>query len=186
MKLPIESLGFGSVEPGRSLSSEDENGHVVDSAIGQVPHESATGTPRPANGTYNGVWLSRYEYYSSGRDATFTAEHYVVVLQHDDALTIRSLPESAISAMEMDLTIDGNVATGTWTERTAADGYYRGAKYHGAIQLLIELTGTRMAGKWIGFGKTFDINSGPWELILQDRSTSKATLDAYSRPPTVD
>ncbi|WP_433730482.1 XRE family transcriptional regulator [Nocardia sp. CA-129566] len=181
--MPIESLGFGSVEPGRSLSSDDENGHVVDSPIGQVPHESATATPRPANGNYNGIWLSRYEYYSSGRNATFTAVHHVVVLQHDDALTVRSLPESAISSMEMDLTIDGNVATGTWTERTAPDGYYRGAKYHGAIQLLIELTGTRMAGKWIGFGKSFDINSGPWELILQDRSTSKATIEAFSRPP---
>ena len=65
-------------------------------------------------------------------------------------------------------------------------GYYRGAQYHGAIQLLIELTGTRMAGKWVGFGKNFDINSGPWELVLLDSSTSKAAIDAYNHPPQIE
>jgi len=186
MGLPIETLGFGSVEPGRSLSSDDENGRMVESAIGRLSHDSKpvdSGAPNSAN--YSGIWLSRYEYYSSGRDATFTAVHHVVVLQHDDALTVRSLPGSAVSSMEIDLSVDGNVATGTWTERTASDGYYRGAKYHGAIQLLVDLAGTRMAGKWIGFGKSFDINSGPWELVLQDRSTTKAAIEAYDRPPAL-
>jgi len=184
MGLPIETLGFGAVEPGRSLNSDDENGHIVESAIGRVSPESRPSVgARPNPGTYSGIWLSRYEYYSSGRDATFTAVHHVVVLQHDDALTVRSLPGSAVSSMEIDLSIDGNVATGTWTERTAPDGYYRDAKYHGAIQLLVDLAGTRMAGKWIGFGKSFDINSGPWELILQDRSTAKAAIETFDRPP---
>lgn len=40
-----------------------------------------------------------------------------------------------------------------------------------------------MAGKWVGFGKDFDFNTGPWELVFQEPSTSQATLDAYSRPP---
>ncbi len=183
MRMPIESLGFGAVEPGRSLSGDDANGHAVESAIGRVPHETTAATPRPVVGSLNGVWLSRYEYYSSGRDATFTAVHHVVVLQRADALTVRSLPGSAGSIMEMNLTMDGNIATGTWAERTDPDGYYRGATYHGAVQMLVEPTVTRMAGKWIGFGKSFDINSGPWELVLRDRSTSKATIDAFDRPP---
>ncbi|GFH36571.1 hypothetical protein SCWH03_28010 [Streptomyces pacificus] len=79
--------------------------------------------------------------------------------------------------------VDGHVATGTWTEQTATDGYYRGARYHGAIQLLVEPTGRRMTGKWVGFGKEFDVNSGPWELVFQDASTTKATLEAYNRRP---
>jgi hypothetical protein len=29
------------------------------------------------------VWLSRYEYYSSGSDATFTGQHYVVGREMD-------------------------------------------------------------------------------------------------------
>jgi len=56
---------------------------------------------------------------------------------------------------------------------------------------LIELTGIRMTGKWVGFGKDFEINAGPWELVLQDPSTSKATVEAsadhstrFTRSPT--
>ena len=40
-----------------------------------------------------------------------------------------------------------------------------------------------MTGKWLGFGKDFDVNTGPWELVFQDASTSKAALERYSRPP---
>ncbi len=104
---------------------------------------------------YGGVWLSRYEYHSSGRDRTLTGAHYVV----------------------------GNVVTGTWVEQTATDGYYAGARYHGAVQLLAEPTGRRMAGKWVGFGKDFDVNTGPWELIFKEGSTAKETVERYSRRP---
>jgi hypothetical protein len=68
-------------------------------------------------------------------------------------------------------------------EQTDASGYYRGARYHGAIQILAEPTGRRMTGKWVGFGKQMDINTGPWELVFQDASTNKATLDKYNRLP---
>lgn len=185
MRLPIESLGFGAVMAGRSLSGDNTAGHEVQSPIGDVPQERHPGaaTPQPSAGTYSGIWLSRYEFFSSGRDQTFTSSHYVVLLQHGDRLTVRSLPKSAASTLELDLTIDGHIATGTWSEVTAPNGYYKGARYFGAIQLLSELTATRLAGKWVGFGKNFDVNVGPWELILQDRSTSKATIEAYDRPP---
>lgn len=83
----------------------------------------------------------------------------------------------------MDLEIDGHVATGSWPEQTATDGYYRGARYHGAIQLVVEPTGRRMTGKWVGFGKEFDVNTGPWQLVFQDASTNKATLAAYNKRP---
>ncbi len=106
-----------------------------------------------------------------------------MILQHGDRLTVRSLPGSAESSLTMDLTVDGPVVTGTWVEQTEQDGYYRGARYHGAIQMLAEPTGRRMPGKWLGFGKDLDINSGPWELVFQDASTGRATLDRYNRRP---
>lgn len=133
------------------------------------------------------VWLSTYEYVSSGRDEqVFTGKHHVVLLQHGNRLTGRSLPSGSLnpdSPLTLDLQIDGNTVTGTWVEQTAPDGYYRGARYFGALQMLVEPTGRRMAGKWVGFGKDFDVNTGPWELRLMDTSTTKATLDSYNRPP---
>lgn len=73
--------------------------------------------------------------------------------------------------------------TGAWTEQTASEGYYRGARYFGALQMLVKPTGRRMAGKRVGIGKEFDVNTGPWELRLMDTLTAKVTLDSYNRPP---
>ncbi|MDO3645694.1 helix-turn-helix domain-containing protein [Nocardia mangyaensis] len=181
MGLPIETLGFGTVRAGREVGGAIDRSHEVESEISAVAPNPAA--PTRTVGDYSGVWLSRYEYYSSGRDSSFTVAHYAVILQHGTQVTVRSLPGSSPSTIELDLTLDGPVATGTWAERTAVEGYYRGARYHGALQLLADPTGNRLAGKWLGFGKDFEINSGPWELVLQSPSTSKATLDTYQRPP---
>ena len=103
--------------------------------------------------------------------------------KHRDRLTVRSLPGSALSTLTMDLVVDGNVITGTWVEQTEPEGYYRGARYHGAIQLLAEPTGRKLSGKWVGFGRGMEMNTGPWDLIFLDGSTSKATLEKYNRAP---
>lgn len=49
--------------------------------------------------------------------------------------------------------------------------------------MLVELTGRRMAGKWVGFGKDFDVNTGPWELRFLVAGTSKAATERYAVPP---
>ncbi|MFJ5638795.1 helix-turn-helix domain-containing protein [Streptomyces sp. NPDC093223] len=185
--LPIESLGFTIVAQTR-VSEDGQGGHDMEAAAPAVTPSAVSpqSEPHAAHRNYSGVWLSRYEYFSSGRDTAFTGLHYVVLLQHGNRLTARSLPNGSSnpnSPLTMDLEIDGHLATGTWTEQTATDGYYRGAHYHGAIQMLVEPTGRRMTGKWVGFGKEFDVNTGPWELVFQDASTTKATLAAYDRPP---
>ncbi|GAA3766711.1 hypothetical protein GCM10022206_01580 [Streptomyces chiangmaiensis] len=186
--LPLEALGFTVTVPMARVSEDGHGGHDMEPGEGGIAPAVSAPQPEPqaTHRNYSGVWLSRYEYFSSGRDAAFIGLHHVVILQHGNRLSVRSLPNGSSnpnSPLTMDLEIDGHVATGTWTEQTATDGYYRGACYHGAIQLLVEPTGRRMTGKWIGFGKEFDINTGPWELVFQDASTTKATLSAYDRPP---
>ena len=92
-------------------------------------------------------------------------------------LQVRSVPASA-SRLMMDLTVNGQVITGTWTEQTSPAGYYQGGVYHGAIQLLLDPT-----GRWVGFGRDFDLNSGPWTLELVTSETGKAALERYDRVP---
>ncbi len=184
--LPIDSLGFAASVQAR-VSDDGHGGHdLVDSPTG-VPVTNGSPTPQTApRGNHSGVWLSTYEYFSSGRDASFTGKHFVVLLQHGHRLTGRSLPQGSLnpdSPLTLDLQVEGNVVTGTWTEQTASDGYYRGARYFGALQMLVEPTGRRMAGKWAGFGKDMDVNTGPWELRLMDADTGKATLDRYNVRP---
>ena len=188
--LPIEALGFASGVPVGRISEDGHGGHDLDTPTAQLTPQSPAPavSAAPAGGRgFNGVWLSRYEFVSSGRDsAVFTGLHHVLLLQHGNRLTARSLPGASLnpdSPLTLDLSVDGTVVTGTWTEQTAADGYYRGARYHGALQMLVEPTGRRMAGKWVGFGKDFDVNTGPWSLELVDSSTSKAAVERWSRPP---
>jgi hypothetical protein len=57
-----------------------------------------------------------------------------------------------------------------------ADGYYRGARYSGAIQLLVEPSGHRMAGQWVGYGRSFDVNTGPWQLDLVTADVSRESV----------
>jgi transcriptional regulator with XRE-family HTH domain len=149
--------------------------------------------PKPVfrtGGPLTGIWLSTYKYVSSGRDNTeFVGKHYVVVLQHGDTLKVQSLPNGSLnpdSPLWMELSIDRHIVTGSWTEETAKDGYYRGAVYHGAIQMLVEPTGTRMHGMWVGFGKEFEVNTGPWELEFQTSDTGKASMKEYNRSPSSD
>jgi transcriptional regulator with XRE-family HTH domain len=176
-RLPIASLGFPA-DADAVVVDDGAGGHDLAVRPAAVP----SGPERP-NGGYSGIWLSRYHYYSSSRGQEFASTHYAVILQHSDRLTVRSLHGPERSLLTMDLVVDGNVITGTWADETETDGFYRGARYHGAIQLLAEPTGRRLSGKWVGFGKDMDINTGPWALTFQEASTTKATIAKYAQPP---
>lgn len=82
----------------------------------------------------------------------------------------------------MDLVVNGQVVTGNWTEQTNPGGYYQGSVYSGAIQFLLEPTGHRMSGKWVGFGRDFDVNTGPWTLTLVTDDASNDSMTEYNKP----
>jgi transcriptional regulator with XRE-family HTH domain len=175
---PVASLGFDSAAERYGLDPDT----VLTSRSGPwIP----LADPKAQPGPLTGIWLSSYEYESTGRDATFTSQHYVAVVQHGARLQVRSMPGSQSRAM-MDLTANGQVLTGTWTEETNPAGYYHGAVYHGAIQLLLEPTGRRMTGRWVGFGRDFDLNTGPWSLELVTSSVTDETMKEYSKPVAAD
>ena len=93
----------------------------------------------------------------------------MILIQHGARLQARSVP-GAESRVVMDLTLNGTVITGTWSEETSA-GDYAGGVYFGAIQMLAEPTGHRLAGKWVGFGRDFDVNTGAVDAAAGDRAT---------------
>lgn len=135
--------------------------------------------PSAADDRLAGIWHSRYIYYSSGRQSELTGEHYVVLNHQGDHVSGQSLPNSLNSLLTVDLAVADSVATGTWVERTSPTGYYNGAVYRGAIQLLLDPTGRRMTGRWLGFDKESNINSGGWELTLVSASTSRSAIREF-------
>ncbi len=105
-----------------------------------------------------------------------------MVLQRGGRLMVRSLPASE-SQLSMDLSVNGQVVTGTWTEQTRGDGYYRGAVYHGALQMLEQDEGQQFVGRWVGFGKEGEINEGAWSLTLLDEHVGAEAISRWNRVP---
>jgi hypothetical protein len=110
-----------------------------------------------------GDWASRYTYFSTGRDAEFEGLHDIRLRAEGGRLVGRS-EATPTGCIELDLHPEGLLVTGSWTERTAPGGYYRGAVYHGIVQLVVDPVGRSMVGRWLGPDKHFAINSGRWLL----------------------
>jgi transcriptional regulator with XRE-family HTH domain len=175
--LPVEQLGFPADK--NALVVEDgRGGHDLEVRFPPI----STAPLRPPASDYSGIWLSRYEYFSSSREEQYAGQHFVVLQQDSSQVSVRSLPNSATSTMGMDLVVDGVVLTGTWVEDTDKTGYYRGKRYLGGIQLVSDPSGARLAGKWVGHGKDGEVNTGPWRLDYQAPAT-KSTVAEYDRRP---
>jgi hypothetical protein len=174
---PAASLGIAYAEYGMD----------ADRLLGEARLDISFPEPEPSAhyGSLTGIWLSRYEYPSTSRGGTFSGQHYVQLLQRGAHLNVRSLPKQH-SLLSMDFTLDGQIATGTWTERTSKDGYYKGAIYHGGIQVHLDPTGRRLEGQWVGFGRDGQINNGPWSLTLVEDKVDRATREKWDRAPGPD
>jgi transcriptional regulator with XRE-family HTH domain len=174
---PVESLGF---------DADVRHGMDRALALSDAGLDSMLPLPEPAAsyGPLTGIWLSSYEYYSSGRDQTYTSKHFVMLLQRGARLIVRALPASA-SQVSMDLGVNGQVITGTWAERTQEGGYYRGAAYTGAIQLLEE-SAEHLTGKWVGFGKESEVNTVAWSLSLVDDHVDEEAVERWNRTPETE
>ena len=114
---------------------------------------------------FDGIWLSRYEYPSSTREGRFESKNYVKFHRKGHNLVAESVPGANESYLVARFSVDNNVATGTWQEQMSPDGYYQGAIYHGAAQLIIDRDAKRISGKWVGFGKDMQVNDGSWEFV---------------------
>src|SRR5690606_21560502 len=117
-RLPIAALGFPTFAHARISDDvhrglDHEDSHLCILVANASPAPQAT--PR---GNLSGIWLSTYEYVSSGRgNQVFTGKHHVVLLQHGNRLTGRSLPGASLnpdSPLTLDLQVEGSTVTGTW------------------------------------------------------------------------
>jgi hypothetical protein len=158
-----------------------------DQMLAEAGLDTDTPLPEPSAGykygPLTGIWLSRYEYYSSSRSDTFAGQHYVQVLQRGAYVNVRSLPNQH-SRLALDLSVNGRMIRGTWAEHTSEGGYYRGALYDGSIMLELNAANTRMKGRWLGFGRNpGEINDGPWQFTLVAAAVDQEARERWDRPP---
>ena len=106
----------------------------------------------------------------------------MVLIQYGNKLQVRSLPNTAATRVAMALTVNGQVVTGTWTERADPDGHYSGGTYHGGLQMLVDAAGDRMSGAWVGYGRDRAMNTGPWALERVTNSTGREAIERFNEP----
>ena len=113
----------------------------------------------------SGTWCSRYVYESSSDGKSHTDEHEVALELIDGSITVKSNPHPDGSLFIINLTGDGNVFTGTWREQASPTGIYKGAIFHGAIQLILSDDGRKLTGCWVGFNSARTrVKTGEWTL----------------------
>lgn len=178
----MAALGMSAAELGMDLVVADADG-------GRHVRAWAPFTPPPepegeeaSDGRLPGLWLSRYQYWSTGRGRLYMSKYYVVLSQNGSRLVADSLPEGQAPRLRLECSLKGtNVVTGTWDEWTAPTGHYLGDYRWGALQLLMTPSHRYMFGKWIGWGSGERINSGPWELRWISAATDPESLAPYAR-----
>jgi len=119
---------------------------------------------------FEGTWHSTYWYPSNSHSGEDASEYDVTVRQTGkNQLVLESKHTENGSYILIRLSLDDDIATGTWHETTAPEGSFKGMVYSGALQLIISKDKQRMEGKWVGIGRDYeknqpDIYTGRWEL----------------------
>jgi len=127
-----------------------------------------------AANNYSGKWHFRHWYPTKDDSAEECGEFDMVGHQTGHTLVLESIKDKHKEAyMLVRLTIDGNVASGSWHEDADKGGPSAGAEYSGAGQMIISDDGNSMDGMWAGAG--FDqslgklrVYTGRWDLTRQE------------------
>jgi hypothetical protein len=129
----------GMSEPAANPGSDADILYGMDRALTLEETGLDSAFPLPGRtaeryGQRSGIYLSVYEYPSSGRDSTLTSKHYVMAVQRGAKLAIRSVPAPG-SQLAMDLSANGRILTGTWAEQTCRDAFAGAVKMRTAAGL---------------------------------------------------
>ena len=117
----------------------------------------------------SGIWQCKHWYPTKDDSAQETSTHTMRAHQHGNTLVLQSLPDGEDSYLLVHLTIDGNVAMGSWHETSREDGEFEGAEYSGAGQLILNEGRNKMEGMWSGAGFDHKLNrlrvyTDKWEI----------------------
>lgn len=136
---------------------------------------------------FSGVWMSTYQYHSNRRGQDFESKNLMRAYQREGRLIFETIPEMNDAYLSLRLHIDeaikGEVATGTWYEQTAAEGYYHGDSRHGVLQFFIADDKKSLRGKWLGYDSQQNIQSNEWRLEYLGENVPEGTQPTLAGKP---
>lgn len=121
---------------------------------------------------FSGVWRSTY-YYTSDRfsPGEFESDHEMMAQRRGNKVVFQSLPADDGSFMLIRLNLDGRIASGGWEEQTSPTGQFKGERFYGPLQLVVDEDGKSLKGLWLGVGTNMYVKSGKWQIVHQAQST---------------
>lgn len=109
------------------------------------------------NKQITGSWQCTYWFPSNSQPGAEEASQYTgTVLKTGKGgkqLVFESQPNASGSYLIVRMSIDADLATGTWHESTSPTGEFEGSQYSGAFQALVDESGDMIEGKWAGVGQ---------------------------------
>src|SRR5690349_20964488 len=97
---------------------------------------------------FSGTWRFTHWYPTSDDSAEESTAYEMEAQQTGKELVLETPPGKKDAYMFVRLTLDQNIATGSWHENAALEGPFKGSMYSGAGQLIISDDKKKMEGLW--------------------------------------
>ncbi len=118
---------------------------------------------------FSGRWHFVYWYPSNHGEGEEKSQYQGSIVRKGSVLIFESEPTQDEGYIFSRLSLDGDLASGTWHERTSPQGFFKGMEYSGAGQLLFDRQKMEFKGMWAGIGLDRQaskpkIYTGRWEI----------------------
>ena len=116
---------------------------------------------------FSGIWRCTYWYQSDRRGpGEYESSHQMVAQRRGNRVIFESLP-SEESFLLVQLRIDDRVASGSWEETATEKGPFKGARFYGPVQLVLDKDGKAFRGMYLTVGKNMYTKANKFEIIHQ-------------------
>lgn len=115
---------------------------------------------------FSGVWICTYWYTSERRGpGEYKSVHQMLAQRRGDQVTFESLPAKDGSFLLVHLRLDGRLANGGWEETSSVDGPFKGTRFYGPLQLVLNEDKKAFRGMCLGIGRSMKVKAGRWEIV---------------------
>lgn len=120
---------------------------------------------------FSGVWRCTYWYTSQRRGpGEYESTHLMLAQRRGNQLVFEHLPQEDGSYLLVHLRLDGRIASGSWEENASDDGPFKGARFYGPLQLVMDEDGKAFRGMYLAAGRGMYVKAGKWEIVHEAQS----------------
>jgi len=120
---------------------------------------------------FSGIWTSIYWYTSSRRGpGEYTSVHQLMAQRRGNQVIFESLPNDEGSFVLIRLKLDGRLANGGWEETSSPDGPFKGARFYGPMQLVLDEDGKAFRGLSLVTGREMKVKTNRVEIVHNPQS----------------